>query len=187
MAELVTRRCNTLGCPRFLRRRSGAPTPSTYCGGPGGIFSFTLDIEDEKIGLLQTTRELRVTVVAYSPLGRGLLTGRYKSPDDFHEGDLRRYVPRYSEENFPNILKLVDGLEAIGERHGATAGQVALAWLLAQGNDIIPIPGTKSVKYLKETLGAASFKLTPEEIAEVRAAAVGRKRTLPKESGTSPG
>ncbi|KZT18978.1 Aldo/keto reductase [Neolentinus lepideus HHB14362 ss-1] len=132
---------------------------------------FTLDIEDEKIGLLKTARELGVTVVAYSPLGRGLLTGRYKSPDDFGEGDFRSSIPRYSKENFPNILKITDGLKAIGERHGATAGQVAIAWLLAQGDDIIPIPGTKSVKYLKENLGAASVKLTKEEAAEVRAIA----------------
>ncbi|TFK47822.1 Aldo/keto reductase [Heliocybe sulcata] len=129
---------------------------------------FTLDIEDEKIGLLKAARELGVAVIAYSPLGRGLLTGRYKSPDDFEEDDFRSLIPRYSKENFPNILKIVDGLKAIGERHGATAGQVALAWLLAQGDDIIPIPGTKSLKYLKENLGAASVKLTKEEVAEVR-------------------
>ncbi|KZT18982.1 Aldo/keto reductase [Neolentinus lepideus HHB14362 ss-1] len=132
---------------------------------------FTLDIEDEKIGFLKTSRELGVTIVAYSPLGRGLLTGRYRSPNDFEEGDIRRNVPRYSKENFPNILKITDGLKAIGERHGATAGQVALAWLLAQGDNIIPIPGTKSVKYLKENLGAASVKLSKDEVSEVRAVA----------------
>ncbi|EPQ53765.1 Aldo/keto reductase [Gloeophyllum trabeum ATCC 11539] len=132
---------------------------------------FTLDIEDEKIGLLKTARELGVKIIAYSPLGRGLLTGRYKSPDDFDEGDFRRRVPRYSKENFPNILKLVDGLKAIGERHGATAGQVALAWLLAQGDDVIPIPGTTKVENLKENLGAVSVKLTQQEVEEIRALA----------------
>ncbi|KIL64879.1 hypothetical protein M378DRAFT_162740 [Amanita muscaria Koide BX008] len=129
---------------------------------------FTLDIEDEKLGLLKTCRELGITVVAYSPLGRGLLTGQYKSPDDFEEGDGRRIIPRYSKENFPNILKLADGLKAIGEKHGASAGQVALAWLLAQGEDIIPIPGTKKIKYLKENLAAAQIKLTTEEVEQVR-------------------
>ncbi|KIL64883.1 hypothetical protein M378DRAFT_162750 [Amanita muscaria Koide BX008] len=129
---------------------------------------FTLEIEDEKIGLLKTCRELGVAVVAYSPLGRGLLTGQFKSPDDFEEGDHRRTIPRYSKENFPNILKLVSDLKAIGEKHGASAGQVTLAWLLAQGEDIIPIPGTKRIKYLKENLAAAQIKLTTEEVEQVR-------------------
>lgn len=80
-------------------------------------------------------------------------------------------VPRFSKENFPNILKLADGLKAIGERHGATAGQIALAWLLCQGEDVIPIPGTTKVKNLQENLGAASIKLTQDEIVEIRALA----------------
>ncbi|KZT68421.1 Aldo/keto reductase [Daedalea quercina L-15889] len=129
---------------------------------------FTLDIEDDKIGLLKTARELGVTIVAYSPLGRGLLTGKYKGPEDFEEGDFRRRVPRYSKENFPNILKLASGLEQIGKRHGASAGQVSLAWLLAQGEDVIPIPGTTNINRLHENLGAVRVKLTPEEVAEVR-------------------
>ncbi|KZP07717.1 Aldo/keto reductase [Athelia psychrophila] len=129
---------------------------------------FTLGIEDPKVALLQTARELGVTIIAYSPLGRGLLTGRYKSPDDFGEGDFRRLIPRYSHENFPNILKLAAGLKDIGTQHGATAGQVSLAWLLAQGDDVIPIPGTSSIKYLQENLGAAKIQLTPEDLLEVR-------------------
>jgi len=129
---------------------------------------FTLDIEDPKLGLLKTARELGVTIVAYSPLGRGLLTGKYKSPDDFEEGDFRRNVARYSHENFPNILKLVDGLKAVGDRHGATPGQVAIAWLLAQGDDIIPIPGTTRVSALKENVDSAKIKLSPEEVEHVR-------------------
>ncbi|KAF7974978.1 hypothetical protein HWV62_10723 [Athelia sp. TMB] len=132
---------------------------------------FTLDIEDPKIALLQTARELGVQVVAYAPLGRGLLTGKYQSPDDFEEDDFRRKVPRYSKENFPKILRLADGLKKIGEKHGATAGQVSLAWLLAQGEDIIPIPGTTKVKYLEENIAAANVKLTPEDIQGVRKAA----------------
>lgn len=110
---------------------------------------FTLDIEDPKIGLLQAARELGITIVAYSPVGRGLLTGQYKSPDDFAEDDYRRHIPRYSKENFPNILKLADKLKELGQHHNATAAQVALAWDLAQGNDIIPIPGTKRIKVLR--------------------------------------
>ncbi|KAI6107601.1 NADP-dependent oxidoreductase domain-containing protein [Pisolithus croceorrhizus] len=135
--------------------------------------AFTLDIEDPKIGLLRTARELGITIVAYAPIGRGLITGQYKSPDDFAEDDFRRLVPRcglflYSKEKFPNILKLADKLKEVGQRHDATAAQVALAWLLAQGNDIIPIPGTKRIKYLKENLDSVHVHLPPEDVQEIR-------------------
>ncbi|KAJ7851979.1 NADP-dependent oxidoreductase domain-containing protein [Mycena leptocephala] len=130
---------------------------------------FTLDIEDPKIGLLATARERGVQIVAYSPLGRGLLTGQYKSPDDFEDTDFRKAIPRYSAENFPNILKLADGLKSIGTKYGgATAGQVALAWLLAQGDDIIPIPGTKKIKYLEENIAASKVTLSAEDVQAVR-------------------
>ncbi|THH00720.1 hypothetical protein EW026_g1867 [Hermanssonia centrifuga] len=140
---------------------------------------FILDIEDEKVGLLKAARELGVAIVAYSPLGRGLLTGSIKSPGDFPEGDFRGIVPRFSKENFPNILKIVEGLKAIGDRHGATSGQVSLAWLLAQG-DVIPIPGTKKIKYLKENVGALKLKLTEKDVAEIRA--IAEAADLPGES-----
>ncbi|KAJ7620052.1 Aldo/keto reductase [Roridomyces roridus] len=134
---------------------------------------FTLDIEDPKIALLETCRELGVTVVAYSPLGRGLLTGRFKSPDDFEAKDFRRLVERYNAKNFPNILKIVDALGETGKKYGgATSGQVALAWLLAQGEDIIPIPGTTKLKYLEENLGAAKLRLSEEDVKNVRELAV---------------
>ncbi|OSD08538.1 Aldo/keto reductase [Trametes coccinea BRFM310] len=133
---------------------------------------FTLDIEDEKIGLLKTARELGVAIVAYSPLGRGLLTGRYRSPEDFSPDDWRRTIPRFSKENFPNILKLCDALATMGKKYNATSGQITLAWLLAQGDDIIPIPGTTKIANLKENLGALSIKLSPEDVAEIRRAAV---------------
>ncbi|KAJ6588999.1 NADP-dependent oxidoreductase domain-containing protein [Mycena capillaripes] len=129
---------------------------------------FVLDIEDPKVGLLETSRELGVTIVAYSPLGRGLLTGQYKSPDDFEKDDFRRTVPKYSAENFPKILDVVSRLKSIGEKHNATSGQVTLAWILAQGPEFVVIPGTKKIKYLEENLGAAAIKLTKEEIAAVR-------------------
>ncbi|KAF8268082.1 Aldo/keto reductase [Lactarius quietus] len=129
---------------------------------------FTLDAEDPKIGALKTARELGVTVFAYSPLGRGLLTGKYTSPDDFEESDMRRIIPRYSKENFPNVLKVVEEIKQIGVKHDASAGQVTLAWLLAQGSDIIPIPGTRNVKYLNENLGSLNVRLSPEEVQEVR-------------------
>jgi len=129
---------------------------------------FTLDIEFPDVGLKKTARELGVTIVAYSPLGRGLLTGKYKSPDDFEEGDFRRSISRYSKENFPNILALADALGKIGAKHNATSGQIALAWLLAQGPDVIPIPGTTKINSLKENVAAAQIRLTDEEVAEVR-------------------
>ncbi|KAJ7218574.1 NADP-dependent oxidoreductase domain-containing protein [Mycena pura] len=129
---------------------------------------FTLDIEDPKINLLNTARELGVKIVAYSPLGRGLLTGQYKSPDDFAPDDFRRMIPRYGATNFPNILKIADGLKAIGAKYGATAGQVSLAWILAQGDDFIPIPGTKKMKYLAENIGASRLTLSPEDVQAVR-------------------
>ncbi|KAG2061318.1 Aldo keto reductase [Suillus hirtellus] len=129
---------------------------------------FTLDIEDPKLNILNTARELGIKIIAYSPLGRGLITGQYKSPDDFASDDFRRMVPRFSKENFPKILKLADNLKKVGEQYNATAGQVALAWLLAQGEDVIPIPGTKKIKYLEENLGAIDVSLSPESVQEVR-------------------
>jgi aryl-alcohol dehydrogenase-like predicted oxidoreductase len=129
---------------------------------------FTIDIEDPKIALLKTCRELGVAVIAYSPLGRGFLTWEYKSPDGFEEDDFRRMSPRFSKENFPKNLKLVDGISVLATKKGCTAGQLTLAWLMAQGDDIIPIPGTKKVKYLEDNMGALNVKLTPEEVKEVR-------------------
>ncbi|KAG7440159.1 Aldo/keto reductase [Guyanagaster necrorhizus] len=127
-----------------------------------------LHIEDPKLAILQTARELGVTVVAYSPLARGVITGQYKSPDDFEEGDFRRTIPKYSKENFPKILNLVDHLKAIASKHNATPGQVTLAWILAQGDDFVVIPGTKKIRYLEENLGAAKVKLSQEEVVAIR-------------------
>lgn len=129
---------------------------------------FALEIETPQINLLKTCRELGVAVIAYSPLGRGMLTGAYTSPSDFEEGDFRRYAPRFTKENFSKNLKLVDSLKKIAEKKGCTAGQLTLAWLLAQGEDIIPIPGTKKIKYLEENLGALEVKLSGEEEKEIR-------------------
>ncbi|KAJ3573406.1 hypothetical protein NP233_g2448 [Leucocoprinus birnbaumii] len=134
---------------------------------------FSLDIEDEKIALLKICRELGIAVVAYSPLGRGLLTGQYRSPDDFEDGDFRKFLPRFNKDNFPNVLKIADGIAEIGKAHNATAGPVTLAWVLAQGKDVIPIPGTNKVKYLKENLAAIHIKLSNEEQEKIRKLAEG--------------
>ncbi|TBU53098.1 Aldo/keto reductase [Dichomitus squalens] len=129
---------------------------------------FTTDIEDEKIGLLKAARELGVKIVAYGALGRGLLTGKYRDPEQFPPNDFRRLIPRFSKENFPSILKIAEGLKKVGEKYGASSGQVALAWVLAQGEDVIPIVGTTKLDNLKENLGAHDVKLSPEDVAEVR-------------------
>ncbi|KAJ7724300.1 NADP-dependent oxidoreductase domain-containing protein, partial [Mycena maculata] len=121
---------------------------------------FTLDIEYPKINLLNTCCKLGVAVVTYSPLGCGLLTGRFRSPTDFPENDFRRMVPRYSAENIPKILGIGAVLEKVGTKsNNALSGQVALAWLLAQGDDIIPIPGTTQLKYLEQNLKAVELTL----------------------------
>ncbi|KAI0901040.1 Aldo/keto reductase-like protein [Annulohypoxylon nitens] len=130
---------------------------------------WTLDIENEQgTNLLATCRELGVAVVPYSPLGRGFLTGRYKSPDDFEPTDYRRLVPRYSPENFPKNLELVQKFEAFAKAKGHTASQLVLAWIMAQGDDFFPIPGTKSAKYLEENLGALNVTVSAEENKQVR-------------------
>jgi len=132
---------------------------------------FSLDIESEQIGLLKTARELGTAIVAYSPIGRGMLSGTIRSPSDFAEGDFRKWAPRFSEENFPKNLKLVDEITALAKKKNVTASQLTLAWLLAQGNDVFPIPGTTRTDRLVENLGALEIKLTPEENQEIRQAA----------------
>ncbi|KAF8147784.1 Aldo keto reductase [Mycena galopus ATCC 62051] len=135
------------------------------------ISALQIEYSHPKVALLETARELGVTIVAYSPLGRGLLTGRYKSPDDFEKDDFRLTIPKYSAQNFPKILDVVSRLKNIGEKHNATPGQVTLAWILAQGPEFVVIPGTKKIKacpYLEENLGASAIKLSAEEIASVR-------------------
>jgi aryl-alcohol dehydrogenase-like predicted oxidoreductase len=134
---------------------------------------FALDIESKQIDLLKTCRELGVAVVAYSPLNRGMLAGALKSPDDFEEGDFRKFAPRFSKENFPKNLKLVDQLSAIAKKKNVTPSQLTLAWLMAQGQDIFPIPGTTKLERLKENLGSFDVKLTADDEKEIRTAAEG--------------
>ncbi len=109
-------------------------------------------------------KELGITFVAYSPLGRGFLTGRFDSPDDFPENDYRRSSPRFQGENFTKNKAIVDAVKEIAGTHGAAPGQVALAWVLAQGEHVVAIPGTKRVPYLEENAAASELTLTSEEI-----------------------
>lgn len=120
--------------------------------------------EDE---IIPTCRELGVGFVPYSPLGRGFLTGEIKSFDDLAPDDFRRMSPRFQGENFEKNLVLVDTIKQLASEKGCTASQLALAWVMAQGDDIFPIPGTKRVKYLEENIGAANVILSPDELAEI--------------------
>ncbi|KAI8815277.1 oxidoreductase [Cladochytrium replicatum] len=128
---------------------------------------WTIDIETDD--RLKTCRELGIAIVAYSPLGRGFLTGAYKTIEDFAPDDTRRYLPRFQGENFAKNLEIVDAIKSLAEKKGITAGQLCLAWVLAQGDDFFVIPGTKKIKYLEENVQALNVKLSDEEIADVRA------------------
>jgi aryl-alcohol dehydrogenase-like predicted oxidoreductase len=129
---------------------------------------WTRDPEDE---ILSTTRELGIAFVAYSPLGRGFLTGQIKRFEDFAPDDYRRFSPRFQGDNFQKNLNLVARVESIAKEKNCTPGQLALAWLLAQGGDIIPIPGTKRRKYLEENFGALSVELSADDLRRLDEAA----------------
>jgi aryl-alcohol dehydrogenase-like predicted oxidoreductase len=129
---------------------------------------FTRDVEEE---ILPTVRELDIGFVPYSPLGRGFLTGRWRSIEDMPEDDTRSArFPRFAEENFKTNLELADRVREVADGKGITPGQLALAWLLAQGDDIVPTPGTKRRKYLEENAGAADVSLTEDDLASIEEA-----------------
>jgi aryl-alcohol dehydrogenase-like predicted oxidoreductase len=126
---------------------------------------WTRDVEEN--GILATVRELGIGFVAYSPLGRGFLTGRFQTFEDLPEDDYRRNQPRFQGENFQKNLDLVREVESIAREKGATPSQLALAWVLAQGGDVVPIPGTKHVKYLEENAGATRVRLSDEDLRRI--------------------
>jgi aryl-alcohol dehydrogenase-like predicted oxidoreductase len=130
---------------------------------------WTRDVEEN--GILDTVRELGIGFVAYSPLGRGFLSGEIRSIDDLDPSDSRRTHPRFQGENFIKNLELVDRVKEIAEKKGITPSQLALAWVLAQGNDVVPIPGTKRIKYLDENIDALDVVLTPADLELIDAAA----------------
>jgi aryl-alcohol dehydrogenase-like predicted oxidoreductase len=136
---------------------------------------WTRDVEEE---ILPTLNELGIALVAYSPLGRGFLSGRFSSPEELDEGDFRRYGPRFTGENLQANLKLAERVKELAEEKGITPGQLALAWVLSRGEQIVPIPGTKRRSYLEENLAAADLELSAEEserIAEAVPAAAGER------------
>ena len=129
---------------------------------------WTRDPEDE---ILPTCRALGITFVPYSPLGRGFLTGRFKSPDDLAANDTRRNHPRFQGDNFARNMELVNRVQAIAARKGCTPAQLALAWLLAQGEDLVPIPGTTRRSRLEENIGAIDVELSPDDLEALQSAA----------------
>jgi aryl-alcohol dehydrogenase-like predicted oxidoreductase len=131
---------------------------------------YSLWTRDPEDGVLQTCRELGIGFVAYSPLGRGFLTGRIRSAEDLEEGDFRRNNPRFQGENFQRNLDLVARVEEIAAESGRTAGQIALAWVLSRGDDVVPIPGTKRRRYLEENAEAVDLELTEEELERIEQA-----------------
>lgn len=127
--------------------------------------------DPEDNGVLATVRELGIGFVAYSPLGRGFLTGEIRSIDDLEPSDFRRNHPRFQGENFVKNLELVDRIKKLAEKKNVTPSQLALAWVLAQGDDVVPIPGTKKVKYLDENIAALDIELSAEDLRLIDAAA----------------
>jgi aryl-alcohol dehydrogenase-like predicted oxidoreductase len=140
-------------------RRAHATHPITAVQTELSLWS-----RDAEAEVLPTVRELGIGYVAYSPLGRGFLTGQIKSPEDFAEDDFRKNHPRFQGENFERNIQLVREVERLASEKGCTTAQLALAWVLAQGDDIVPIPGTRRIKYLDENIGALQMKLTAVDL-----------------------
>jgi aryl-alcohol dehydrogenase-like predicted oxidoreductase len=176
MAELVTEgKVGHLGLSEAsvdTIRRAAAVHPITALQSEWSLWS--RDIEHE---IVPTCRELGIGIVAFSPLGRGFLTGRITSVDELSEHDMRRSNPRFGDEAFDANLTSVDVVRELAAAHGARPGQVALAWLLAKGPDVVPIPGTKRIAYLEENLGAVDVHLTSDDIARLDAVTVVGERT----------
>ncbi len=126
--------------------------------------------EPEDNEVLETVRKLGIGFVAYSPLGRGFLTGAFRSPDDFDDGDFRKYQPRFQSENFARNLDLVERVQEIAAEKGCTPAQLALAWVLSRGDNVVPIPGTKRRTYLEDNAGASEVELDGDDLARIEEA-----------------
>ena len=170
MAELVR-----AGKVRYLGLSEAGPATlrRAYAVHPIAALQteFSLWSRDPEDEIIPTCRALGIGFVPYSPLGRGFLTGRFRNPDDLPPDDWRRNNPRFQGENFQRNLDLVSRIEGLARAKGCTPSQLALAWVLAQGDDIVPIPGTKRVRYLEENAAAATIKLTPDDLAAIDAVA----------------
>jgi aryl-alcohol dehydrogenase-like predicted oxidoreductase len=130
---------------------------------------YSMWTRDPEAEVLPTCRELGIGFVPYSPLGRGFLSGRFTSPDELDENDFRRSGPRFTGENLDANLRLAAKVREIAEEKGISPAQLAIAWVLAQGEDLVPIPGTKQRKYLEDNAGAADVELTEDDLARIDA------------------
>jgi aryl-alcohol dehydrogenase-like predicted oxidoreductase len=161
------------GKVRYLGLSEAAPRTirAAYATSPITAVQTELSLwsRDAEAEVLPTVRDLGIAYVAYSPLGRGFLTGQFKSPGDFPEDDFRKNHPRFQGENFQKNLDLVREVEQMAKEKGCTTAQLALAWVLAQGDDVVPIPGTKHVKYLDENIGALDVTLSEEDLKRLDA------------------
>ncbi|HBI42410.1 MAG TPA: aldo/keto reductase [Planctomycetales bacterium] len=166
MAELVRQ-----GKVRYLGLSEAGPTTLRRASAVYPIAAlqseYSLWTRDAEDGVLVACRELGIGFVPYSPLGRGFLTGRFRKFEDLPADDYRRQSPRFQGENFTKNIDLVKRVEEVAAKKGCTSSQLALAWVLAQGDDIVPIPGTKRRKYLEENLAALEIKLTPEDLTRI--------------------
>jgi aryl-alcohol dehydrogenase-like predicted oxidoreductase len=166
MAELVR-----AGKVRYLGLSEAAPATLRRACAVHPIAAlqteYSLWTRDPETEILATCRELKVGFVAYSPLGRGFLTGRFQTTADLAEDDFRRHHPRFEGENFQRNLRLAEAVKEMAAEKDCSPAQLALAWVLAQGADIVPIPGTKHVKYLEENLGALQVRLTADELRRI--------------------
>ena len=169
MAELVEQ-----GKVRFLGMSEAAPGTIRRAANVHPITAlqteYSLWSRDPEGEILETCRQLGIGFVAYSPLGRGFLTGRFKTPEDIPEDDWRRHHPRFEGENFKRNLQVAETVQQLAVEIGCTPAQAALAWVLAQGEDIVPIPGTKHTRYLEENVGVLKVALTPEQLGRLNAA-----------------
>jgi aryl-alcohol dehydrogenase-like predicted oxidoreductase len=169
MAELVR-----AGKVRHLGMSEAAPATLRRASAVHPISAlqteYSLWSRDPEDAILPAVRDLGIGFVAYSPLGRGFLTGQFKRLEDLAADDYRRFSPRFQGDNFQRNLDLVARIEALARAKGCTASQLALAWVLAQGEDIVPIPGTKRLRFLDENMGGAAVRLSAGELAEIDAA-----------------
>jgi aryl-alcohol dehydrogenase-like predicted oxidoreductase len=156
------------GKVRFLGLSEAAPRTIRAAHATSPITAVQTELSlwsrDAEAEVIPTVRELGIGYVAYSPLGRGFLTGQIKSPDDFADDDFRKNHPRFQGENFEKNIELVREVEKMAAEKGCTTAQLALAWVLAKGDDVVPIPGTKHVKYLDENIGALDVKLSADDL-----------------------
>lgn len=176
MADLVR-----AGKVRYLGLSEAAPQTirKAHATHPISVLQteYSLWTRDPEAEILATCRELGIGFVAYSPLGRGFLSGRFRKPEDLAPDDYRRNNPRFQGENFSRNLALADAVQAMAREKKCTASQLALAWVLAQGEDIVPIPGTKHRRYIEENARATAVRLTPEELRRI-------DRAIPRNSAS---